>query len=60
MSKSKSAIMFHPPRELKRAWRLIFELFRYFILYHGAMHAQRKKLISADQAAKILECSRTT
>ena len=24
------------------------------------MHGQRKKLISADQAAKILECSRTT
>ncbi len=52
--------MFHPRCELKRARRLLFELFRYFILYHEAMHGQRKKLISADQAAKILECSRTT
>ena len=60
MSKSKSAIMFHPPRELKRGRRSIFELFRHFILYHGTMHGQRKKLISADQAAKILKCSRTT
>ena len=29
-------------------------------MYHGAMDGHRKKLISADQAAKILECSRTT
>lgn len=29
-------------------------------MYHGAMHGQRKKLISADQAAKILKCSRAT
>jgi predicted DNA-binding transcriptional regulator AlpA len=52
--------MFHSLRKLKRGRLSIFELFRYFILYHGAMHGQRKKLISADQAAKILECSRTT
>ena len=29
-------------------------------MFHRAMHGQRKKLISADQAAKILGCSRTT
>ncbi len=52
--------MSHWPCELKRGRRAISELFRHFILYHGAMHGQRKKLISADQAAKILDCSRTT
>lgn len=52
--------MFHWPRGVECKRRPISELFRDFILYHGAMHGPRKKLISADQAAKILECSRTT
>ena len=56
-AKVNSPFLGRMPRELKHRRPPIFELFRDFIMYHGAM---RKRFISADQAAKVLECSRTT